>query len=86
MALAALHSVSGAVREEKSRLSRLVGAARGLAKGGEKKGVAARLAQMPLFVLGLGCIDAGVFWAGAVAGFIVTGLSLILLEYVAAED
>lgn len=46
----------------------------------------ARLAEIPLTVLGLGCIDTGVFQASTVAGWIVTGLSLILLEHLIADE
>lgn len=44
------------------------------------------LAKMPLTVTGLGCIDAGVFTASDVAGWIVTGISLIVLEYAIADE
>jgi len=46
----------------------------------------ANLASVPLHVAGLGCIDAGVFAASPVAGWIVTGLSLIWLEHVIADE
>lgn len=44
------------------------------------------LASVPLHVAGLACIDAGVFSASQVAGLIVTGLSLIWLEHVIADE
>jgi hypothetical protein len=40
-----------------------------------------RLAPSALTIGGLGCIDIGVFTANTIAGWIVTGLSLIVLEY-----
>ena len=46
----------------------------------------ANLAASPLHVLGLGCIDTGVFTASPVAGWIITGLSLIWLEHVIADE
>jgi len=36
-------------------------------------------------VIGLGCIDTGVFTANTVAGWIVTGLTVLALEYKASE-
>lgn len=44
------------------------------------------LRKMPLTVAGLGCVDVGVFTASTVAGWIVTGLTLILLEYMIADE
>lgn len=46
----------------------------------------ANVASMPLHVAGLACIDAGVFTATPVAGWIVTGLSLIWLELAIADE
>ncbi len=45
-----------------------------------------RLGEIPLTVGGLGCIDTGVFQASSTAGWIVTGLSLILLEHLIADE
>lgn len=45
-----------------------------------------RLADIPLTVAGAGCVAAGVFLASAVAGFIVLGFSLVLLEYLIADE
>lgn len=42
---------------------------------------ASRLAPSVLTIAGLGCIDTGVFTANTVAGWIVTGLSLLVLEF-----
>lgn len=50
------------------------------------KPVLANLAASPLFVSGLACVDAGVFLASTIAGLIVTGGSLILLEHVIADE
>jgi len=46
----------------------------------------ASVASVPLTTIGLACIDYGVFLASQVAGFIVTGISLILLEHVIADE
>lgn len=40
-----------------------------------------RLAPSALTIAGLGCIDVGVFTANGVAGWIVTGVSLLALEF-----
>lgn len=50
------------------------------------KPVLANLASIPLTVAGLGCIDCGVFFASTIAGFIITGISLIVLEHLAADE
>lgn len=44
------------------------------------------LVKMPLTVAGTVCIDTGVFLASAVAGWIITGISLIVLEYMIADE
>lgn len=46
----------------------------------------ARLLEMPLMVAGLGCVDVGAFVGNEIAGLVVTGLSLIGLEYLIADD
>lgn len=46
----------------------------------------ANLRKMPFTVAGFSCIDTGVFTASTVAGWIVTGLSLIVLEYMIADE
>ena len=50
------------------------------------KAALASLLSVPLTAIGLACIDYGVFLASQVAGFIVTGISLILLEHVIADE
>ena len=45
------------------------------------KTAADRLSGGVLTVAGLGCIDVGAFEANTVAGWITTGLSLLLLDY-----
>lgn len=50
------------------------------------KASVAKLAEIPLTVAGVGCIAAGVFLASAIAGFIVLGGALILLEYLIADE
>lgn len=44
------------------------------------------LAQMPLTVAGVGCIDAAAFVGNEIAGLVVTGLSLMGLEFLIADD
>lgn len=46
----------------------------------------ANLASIPLTVAGIGCVDAGVFVANTIAGLLVTGVSLILLEHAIADE
>ncbi len=48
--------------------------------------VLANLAASPLTAAGLACVDAGVFTASVTAGWIVTGLSLMVLEHVLADE
>ena len=50
------------------------------------KPVLANLASIPLTVAGIGCVDTGVFLANTVAGWIVTGLSLVVLEHLIADE
>jgi hypothetical protein len=45
-----------------------------------------RLADIPLTVAGLGCIDAAAFTGNEIAGLVVTGFSLILTEHLIADD
>lgn len=45
------------------------------------KRLAARLAPSALTIAGLASIDVGVFTANSVAGWICTGISLLVLEY-----
>lgn len=44
------------------------------------------LAQIPMTVAGIGCIDAAAFVGNTIAGLVVTGLSLIGLEYLIADE
>jgi hypothetical protein len=44
------------------------------------------LASIPLTVAGLGCVDAAAFVGNTIAGLVVTGLSLIGLEYLIADE
>jgi len=46
----------------------------------------ARLAEIPLTVAGAGCIDAAAFCGNLIAGLVVTGISLVLLEHMIADD
>jgi hypothetical protein len=45
-----------------------------------------RLAPSFLTVSGLGCIDAAAFVGNVIAGLVVTGFSLVLLEAIAADE
>lgn len=54
---------------------------------GVKRNTAVRnLASMPLTLGGFGCIDAGVFMINMIAGVIVTGVLLLVLEHIAADS
>lgn len=44
------------------------------------------LAEMPLFVAGVACIDSAAFIGNLIAGLVVTGASLIGLEYLIADE
>lgn len=46
----------------------------------------ANLASIPLHVAGLGCLDAAAFEWHTIAGLALTGLSLIWLEHVIADE
>ena len=50
------------------------------------KVAAANLFAMPLTVLGVACIDFAAFHLAHGWGWLFTGISLILLEYVASDD
>lgn len=50
------------------------------------KPVLKNLASIPLTVAGLGCISAGIFLASTIAGLIVTGVLLMVLEHMAANE
>jgi hypothetical protein len=50
------------------------------------KPVLKNLAAIPLTVAGLACIDVGVFTASPIAGWLVTGVSLMWLEHLIADD
>jgi len=45
-----------------------------------------RLTEIPLTVMGAGCIDAAAFVGNLIAGLVVTGITLVLLEHVIADD
>ncbi len=49
-------------------------------------GLALKLAEIPLTVAGVGCIDAAAFVGNTIAGLVVTGLSLMAVEYVIADE
>ena len=62
----------------------VTGAIRPLTRRGQP--VLANIASIPLTVLGLACVDVGVFTASGVAGWIVTGASLMWLEHLIADE
>lgn len=45
-----------------------------------------RLTEIPLTVMGAGCIDAAAFVGNTIAGLVVTGISLIIVEHLIADD
>lgn len=45
-----------------------------------------RLAEMPLTVIGTGCIDFASFHVNHGIGFLVTGISLFFVEHMIADD
>lgn len=45
-----------------------------------------RLTDIPLTVAGAGCIDAAAFAGNLIAGLVVTGITLILIEHAIADD
>jgi hypothetical protein len=45
------------------------------------KAVAARLSGSALTIAGLGCVDVGAFHAHTIAGWVVTGLTVLLLDW-----
>ena len=81
-------SVPVALRTSRRLIPRAMGAvAASTARlGRPHRAALSNLAAIPLTALGLGCIDTGVFYANFVAGWIVTGLSLIFLEHVIADE
>lgn len=46
----------------------------------------ANLAQIPLTVAGLSCIDVAFFQLGSFAGWLATGISLLALESMIADE
>lgn len=48
--------------------------------------VLANLLSIPLTVAGIGCIDAACFAGNLIAGLAVTGVSLIVLEHLIADE
>jgi hypothetical protein len=50
------------------------------------KPVLANLAHIPLTVAGTGCIDYASFHLGGGWGWLVTGLSLLVLEHLVADE
>jgi hypothetical protein len=66
-----------------SRRARIPGAVVLLARraADHAKATAARLSGSVLTAAGLGCIDTGAFTANTVVGWIVTGLSVLVLDW-----
>lgn len=50
------------------------------------KAILSKLLEIPLTVLGVGCIDFAVFHVGHGWGWLATGISLVVLEYMISED
>lgn len=50
------------------------------------KAALSNLLHMPLTVIGYSCVSVGVFTASVIAGWIVTGLLLIVLELQVADE
>lgn len=46
----------------------------------------ARLADIPLTIAGTGCVDFAAFHVAHGWGWLITGLSLVLLEHLIADD
>lgn len=65
------------------RRTRIPGAALAFARraAAQVKAAAERLSGNLLTVAGLGCVDVGVFEANTVAGWIVTGVTVLLLDW-----
>jgi hypothetical protein len=86
--VSAIGITAAAARGQRARLRRLnVDLRRSLARlAAPAAAPLTRLAQMPLTLAGIGCIDAAAFVGDTIAGLVVTGLSLIGLEYLIADD
>lgn len=86
--MSAIGITAAAARGQRARLRRLNADLRRSLARLAAPGAAplARLAQMPLTLAGIGCIDAAAFVGDTIAGLVVTGLSLIGLEYLIADD
>lgn len=86
--MSAIGITTAAAGGQRARLRRLgVAARRSLARlFAPAAAPLAKVAEIPLTVAGLGCIDAAAFVGTPIAGLVVTGLSLIGLEYLIADD
>lgn len=52
----------------------------------EIRGVAAKIAQIPFTFAGIGCVDYGFFHWCSMAGWIVTGISLFVMQELVADE
>jgi hypothetical protein len=73
--------------EPTARRPRIAGAATAITRLGRRtataaKNTAERLSGSLLTAAGLGCVDTGAFQANTVAGWVVTGLSILLFDAV----
>ena len=50
------------------------------------KAILSKLLEIPLTVRGISCIDFAVFHVGHGWGWLATGVSLVVLEYMISED
>lgn len=50
------------------------------------KAVLSNLASIPLTVAGIACADTGAFLASTIAGWIFTGVTLLVLEHLIADE
>lgn len=72
----------------RQRGSRFVATVAGLAKRAvtPHKAALANLKAIPLTVAGAGCVDFSAFHLAHGWGWLVTGISLVLLEHIIADD
>lgn len=56
------------------------------AKSAAHASATSNLLSIPLTVAGFGCIDAAAFVGNLIAGLVVTGVSLVVLEHLIADE
>jgi len=72
-------------RTARSFTDRVSGVAKAFTRRGKTSSLR-RALSMPLTLAAYGCIDYGVWQASALAGWIVTGVSLMVLEFQVSDD